>query len=87
MFTVSVTVPFAPETTDELKLQVGDVDVAGAIEQLRFTVELKLPTGATVTLEVAELPAMIVDGDSCVGVRVKDALPDPAPTLKLAPIE
>src|SRR5579862_1681741 len=87
VLTVSVTVPFAPLTVAALNEHVGGTEVAGVIAQLRLTDELKLPTGAAAIWDVEELPGMIVDGDSGVDVRVKGALPDPAPTVKLAPVE
>jgi hypothetical protein len=68
VLTVSVGVPLPPATVGELKLHLGGVAVAGVMAQVRFTVELKPPEGVTVTVDVAEPPAVMVPGDSVVAV-------------------
>jgi len=66
VLTVSVAVPPALPTVGELKLHCGGVPAVGVIAQLRFTDELKPPEGVTVTVDVAEPPAVIAAGDSVV---------------------
>jgi hypothetical protein len=82
VLTVRVGVPLPPLTVAELKLHFGGTAVAGAMAQVRFTVELKPPEGAIVTVDVAEPPGVMVAGDSGAAVSANDG---PVPvTVRLA---
>lgn len=72
VLTVSVGVPFPPLTIAELKVHAGAVAAAGVIAHVRFTVELNPPAGATVTVEVAEPPGLMLAGASAVAVNLND---------------
>ena len=72
VLTVTLWVPLPPLTVGEVKLQVGGTAVSGVMAQLKFTVELKPPDGTIVTLEVAELPALMLADENGVAVIEKD---------------
>ena len=84
--TVNIDVPLAPLTVAELKLQLGGTAADGVLltAQVRFTVELKPPVGATVTVDVELLPGVIDVGASGVGTTVKDG---DAVTTRLTVVE
>jgi hypothetical protein len=78
VLTVSVGAPLPPVTVAGLTLHFGGTAVAGVMAQVRFTVELKLPAGAIVTVDMAEPPGVMLAGDSAVATSVN---PD---TVRLA---
>ena len=87
VLTVSVDVPFPPVIDAELRLQVGGTAVTGAIAQPKFTVELKPPEGAIVTVVVAELPAEMVAGANGVAAIEKEGVGvGAAVTVRLAAV-
>ena len=81
---VSIDVPLPPLTVAELKLHLGDTDVAGATAQVRFTAELNPALGVMVTMDVAEAPAVTDAGESGAAARANDADAAVAVTIKAA---
>ena len=74
-FTVTVCVPVPLICTEELdRLQVGAGVAAGVMAQLRFTVPVNDPVGASARLKFAVCPAVMV---------WEVAEPDAAPNVKL----
>lgn len=74
VLTVSVGVPLPPLSIAELKSHLGGTEVAGVMAQVRLTVELKPPVGATVIVDVAEVPRAMVAGVNAVAVSAKDGV-------------
>jgi hypothetical protein len=83
VLTVTVWVPLPPFTIGELKLHVGGTAVTGLMAQLKLTIELNPPDGTIVTLEVAELPTLMLAGENGVAVIEKDGVAAAA-TVRLA---
>ena len=67
---VVTTVTEAPEP-DGVTAQVGASDGDGETEQLNVTLELKPPLGLTVTVPVADCPALTVLGNRAEAVNEK----------------
>lgn len=61
---VELAVPLFGVTDEGLKEHVGPSVSAGVTEQLKVTVAVELPCQETVTVPVAELPAVTLDGES-----------------------